>query len=456
MSMHDLGHSGNVGLSKYHSVRGESFLAIRSCQVQVIGSNDYVGCFIDTNIRLLPHEYVLDDLSNPSDMENNLCLLYCKEQGYMYSGTEVSKECHCGNDPYQYGPEDVNDYYLKGDFDCDFECRGDSEQICGGGWRLSVYETVSSTVIVSNDYVGCFIDTPLRLLSHQYKLNGSDPPDMENNKCLLYCKEQDYMYSGTQVGRQCFCGDDPYTYGPEDVSEGYIRNYTCDRQCGGDSEQICGGGWRLSVYETGYISLTQGQVQFKLISNGTFITASANQVMKSSSKIDCALYCKISDSCKVFVISTETGECRSFSDVDFAVSFVKSSMAMKLFALLMCVYSTESLKCQVQVIDSNDYVGCFVDTRTRLLPHKYWLNGNNPPDMENNLCLLYCKEQGYMYFGTQATRQCFCGDDPYQYGPGDVADYYLGDNDCDQQCRGDSEQICGGGWRLSVYETGTM
>ncbi|VDI62746.1 Hypothetical predicted protein, partial [Mytilus galloprovincialis] len=50
--------------------------------------------------------------------------------------------------------------------------------------------------------------------------------------------------------------------------------------------------------------------------------------------------------------------------------------------------------------------------------------------------------------------QCFCGDDPYQYGPGDVSDYYLGDYDCDKQCCGDSEQICGGRWRLSVYETG--
>ncbi|VDI22613.1 Hypothetical predicted protein, partial [Mytilus galloprovincialis] len=48
--------------------------------------------------------------------------------------------CMCGNNPYQYGPGDVEDEYIM-DYDCNYDCIGDSEQICGGFWRLSVYAT---------------------------------------------------------------------------------------------------------------------------------------------------------------------------------------------------------------------------------------------------------------------------------------------------------------------------
>ncbi|CAG2204953.1 unnamed protein product [Mytilus edulis] len=129
---------------------------------------------------------------------------------------------------------------------------------------------------------------------------------MENNRCLLYCKELDYMYSGTQKTRECWCGDDPYQYGPADVSD-------CNDQCIGDSEQICGGAWRLSVYATGYLPFKKGQIQYQLVSNSSILTAPPNQILTSKSKVECALYCEISGNCKVFVISTETGECSLYN-----------------------------------------------------------------------------------------------------------------------------------------------
>lgn len=54
----------------------------------------------------------------------------------------------------------------------------------------------------------------------------------------------------------------------------------------------------------------------------------------------------------------------------------------------------------------------------------------------------------------QAEQECWCGDDPYRFGPADVSDEYQQDYDCDQVCLFDSSQICGGSWRLSVYKTG--
>ncbi|CAG2246684.1 unnamed protein product [Mytilus edulis] len=36
-----------------------------------------------------------------------------------------------------------------------------------------------------------------------------------------------------------------------DVASKYIMDYDCNEECAGDSSQMCGGGWRLSIYSTG-------------------------------------------------------------------------------------------------------------------------------------------------------------------------------------------------------------
>ncbi|VDH96296.1 Hypothetical predicted protein [Mytilus galloprovincialis] len=162
----------------------------------------------------------------------------------------------------------------------------------------------------SDEYVGCFIDTLTRLLPHEYVLNDeSFHSDMENNMCLLHCKELGYIYFGTEAAGFCFCGDDPYWYGPENVTDNYIEDNDCNLKCIGDPEQICGGYWRLSVYRSGYIHFKKGQAQYQLVSNNTMLTAPPNQVMTARSTIRCAKYCKISDDCKVFVMSTKIGQC---------------------------------------------------------------------------------------------------------------------------------------------------
>ena len=52
-------------------------------------------------------------------------------QGFLYAGTEVGVECYCGD---RYDTLGVS-------HDCHPPCRGNSEQQCGGGWALSVYQT---------------------------------------------------------------------------------------------------------------------------------------------------------------------------------------------------------------------------------------------------------------------------------------------------------------------------
>ena len=51
--------------------------------------------------------------------------------------------------------------------------------------------------------------------------------------------------------------------------------------------------------------------------------------------------------------------------------------------------------------------------------------------------------QGYRFAGTQASNWCFCGD---KYDTLGLA------TNCDNKCKGNPDQICGGLWANSVYE----
>jgi hypothetical protein len=85
------------------------------------------------------------------------------------------------------------------------------------------------------------------------------------------------------------------------------------------------------------------------------------------------------------------------------------------------------------------YLGCFQDSLTRDLPHEAY-----PSSAMNTTvgCVQACASLGYRYAGTQAGRQCFCGDAYGGQGPAGA---------CIVPCTGDASQICGGGFQNSVY-----
>ena len=56
-----------------------------------------------------------------------------------------------------------------------------------------------------------------------------------------------------------------------------------------------------------------------------------------------------------------------------------------------------------------------------------------------------CKQSGHAYAGVQNSNQCFCGNTC----PSD--DLLVAETDCHQPCTGDSDQTCGGSWRINVY-----
>ncbi|KFY20044.1 hypothetical protein V491_04033, partial [Pseudogymnoascus sp. VKM F-3775] len=68
-------------------------------------------------------------------------------------------------------------------------------------------------------------------------------------------------------------------------------------------------------------------------------------------------------------------------------------------------------------------------------------------DMTLEKCATFCA--AYPYFGTQWSRECWCGSEP---STGTLAP--LGD--CDYACTGDATQACGGSRRLSLYHNAAL
>ena len=54
---------------------------------------------------------------------------------------------------------------------------------------------------------------------------------------------------------------------------------------------------------------------------------------------------------------------------------------------------------------------------------------------------------GFKFFGLQWRAHCFCGNEFGKYGK-------KPDEECRVACTGNADQICGGGWRNSIYTTG--
>lgn len=66
------------------------------------------------------------------------------------------KQCWCGNNA---------EYDANGVGVCDMACSGDSGELCGGSYAMSVYE--NDNVEVDPSYRGCFADTADNRVFHQ-------------------------------------------------------------------------------------------------------------------------------------------------------------------------------------------------------------------------------------------------------------------------------------------------
>ncbi|KAG7289214.1 hypothetical protein NEMBOFW57_005577 [Staphylotrichum longicolle] len=82
-------------------------------------------------------------------------------------------------------------------------------------------------------------------------------------------------------------------------------------------------------------------------------------------------------------------------------------------------------------------LGCFVDSPNHIFPFKV----TDADDMTAAKCAANCA--GYPYFGTQWSRECYCGTTAPTV-PAPAAE-------CSMACSGNDDELCGAGMRINVY-----
>ena len=102
----------------------------------------YIGCYEDNGERVLPDA----DFSSGS-MSVKECINFCSTQSPVmrYAGVQYSTQCFCGVEGTDY-----DRLGLKWDSECDMICGGNSDEICGGTWRMSIYDCKHLLIIIYN------------------------------------------------------------------------------------------------------------------------------------------------------------------------------------------------------------------------------------------------------------------------------------------------------------------
>ena len=95
----------------------------------------------------------------------------------------------------------------------------------------------------------CFADNSDRILPQQKTVQ-----DLTIDKCMTACLEDHFIYAGVQAGGQCFCGNaTPTSTAPQSA---------CNRPCGGDTSQMCGGSWKMNIYQNRALAQPPAHTRF--------------------------------------------------------------------------------------------------------------------------------------------------------------------------------------------------
>jgi LysM repeat protein len=126
-------------------------ISTSSSNLHSISGFVYTSCNTDNNLGAR----ALNALSTSSDtMTVAMCATFCS--GYTYMGLEYGRECYCGN-ALMSGSTSTTDGR------CSMVCDGNSTQICGGPYGLSLYtlsaNAGSSQVLSSSNSLSAFMTT---------------------------------------------------------------------------------------------------------------------------------------------------------------------------------------------------------------------------------------------------------------------------------------------------------
>ncbi|CAM9620770.1 unnamed protein product [Ectocarpus sp. 6 AP-2014] len=364
-----------------------------------IDDPSYLGCYSDP----ADSRVFVQDISSDA-MTAEACSALCSASDFY--GTQYSTECWCG---------DNVGYAANGPGVCDMSCSGNSDEICGGSYSLSIH---------SNDplYIGCYVvpaDNP------DITVLGGVQDDMTPEVCKALCPG--YRYYSVSYSDQCHCSDTI-----ENILDLNLEG-TCDMTCAGDASQICGGYYSNNIYENdvdaeddpAYLGCYSDPAD-----NRVFVREASSDDMTSEV---CASLCvgssfygtQYSQECWCGDINAQysangEGECDMTCSGD-SDEICGGSYSMDVYA------------------QDPSYLGCFSDPADG----RIFEREASSDDMTAEACATLCADSAY--YGTQYSQECWCGDN---------ADYDAnGFGVCDMSCSGNSDEICGGSYAMSVYQT---
>ncbi|WVR09514.1 hypothetical protein IAU60_006582 [Kwoniella sp. DSM 27419] len=262
------------------------------------------------------------------------------------------------------------------------------------------------------DYVGCVTEGSKRALPAKSYTDSA----MTAELCTSYCKTQGYSLAGLQGWNQCYC-------------DNALRNglgtsaaaWTCDQTCGGDNTEICGGHWKMSLYQASSGSATPSSSR---AATSSARASSSSRAVSSSSRA-------VSSSSRAVSSSSRAAS----SSVASSAKPTSSSKPASSSARASTAVLTESV-----APVATSYVGCFNSWSGRTL-NGIGITSNTITPVT---CTRYCTDKGYGFAAVTGGNQCWCGN---------TLDISKQDSEstCTTPCTADKSYICGGPNRTSVY-----
>ncbi|KAK4226037.1 hypothetical protein QBC38DRAFT_529662 [Podospora fimiseda] len=207
-----------------------------------------VGTFVHRACRT--DQEVPRALSGGSAQSSNMTVEACLElaRGFRYAGVEYSTECYWGNEISSASVVAIADQ-------CNIPCGGNPLDICGGGNRINIYENTTWTEsdaptpnpglvpkVDNFENIGCYFDSTTARVLRADNTQDASSSGMTVEKCVKYAQDNHWRYAGVQFGIECYIGNT--LRGAEDAPQ-----RDCNMACAGNSQQLCGSGNRIQVYE---------------------------------------------------------------------------------------------------------------------------------------------------------------------------------------------------------------
>lgn len=164
---------------------------------------------------------------------------------------------------------------------CNVKCAG-SQEFCGGGFNIDVYNasTVSAGIPPAgtpSGWKGCYSDAATVKIMSDYSFSS---PSMSNDMCRTGCASLNYTFAGNEMGNRCYCSKTLPT-------AQILPPLSCNTACPGNASQVCGGDYKLSLFDLSGVSVPPTPPGWKgklkktlglLLANTTFIQHVTSQI----------------------------------------------------------------------------------------------------------------------------------------------------------------------------------